>query len=387
MNFEELGLPAPLIAGLAAQGITAPTPVQQRAIPLLLEGKDALIQSETGTGKTLAYLLPFLARADPDGRLLVLTPTRELAMQVHRQVELLAKNAGLPVKSVPVFADVSLANQVERLKSKPRIVVGTATRMLELIRKKKIPAHLAKTVVLDEVDKLLDDANRADVEAVLKCCLRDIQVVMASASVSREIQKRAAPLAKEPVILRTAPRFRIPETVEHIRVATGSRDKLDVLTDLLRVLRPRRAIVFINTPEEISRAADKLRRAGLQAQSLSGSQKKLERQRALTAFADGEAPLLIASDLAARGLHVEGVDMIFHVTLPESPLDYLHRAGRTGRGASGLSVVLAKFRERALTGQYERALDFQFIDKQLDGDRRRLLPVPAPAGKETSPRR
>lgn len=126
-------------------------------------------------------------------------------MQVHRQVELLAKNAGLPVKSVPVFADVSLANQVERLKSKPRIVVGTATRMLELIRKKKIPAHLAKTVVLDEVDKLLDDANRADVEAVLKCCLRDIQVVMASASVSREIQKRAAPLAKEPVILRTAP--------------------------------------------------------------------------------------------------------------------------------------------------------------------------------------
>lgn len=183
MNFEELGLPAPLIAGLAAQGITAPTPVQQRAIPLLLEGKDALIQSETGTGKTLAYLLPFLARADPDGRLLVLTPTRELAMQVHRQVELLAKNAGLPVKSVPVFADVSLANQVERLKSKPRIVVGTATRMLELIRKKKIPAHLAKTVVLDEVDKLLDDANRADVEAVLKCCLRDIQVVMASASV------------------------------------------------------------------------------------------------------------------------------------------------------------------------------------------------------------
>ena len=112
MNFEELGLPAPLIAGLAAQGITAPTPVQQRAIPLLLEGKDALIQSETGTGKTLAYLLPFLARADPDGRLLVLTPTRELAMQVHRQVELLAKNAGLPVKSVPVFADVSLANQV-----------------------------------------------------------------------------------------------------------------------------------------------------------------------------------------------------------------------------------------------------------------------------------
>ena len=210
---------------------------------------------------------------------------------------------------------------------------------------------------------------------------------MASASVSREIQKRAAPLAKEPVILRTAPRFRIPETVEHIRVATGSRDKLDVLTDLLRVLRPRRAIVFINTPEEISRAADKLRRAGLQAQSLSGSQKKLERQRALTAFADGETPLLIASDLAARGLHVEGVDMIFHVTLPESPLDYLHRAGRTGRGASGLSVVLAKFRERALTGQYERALDFQFIDKQLDGDRRRLLPVPAPAGKETSPRR
>lgn len=151
------------------------------------------------------------------------------------------------------------------------------------------------------------------------------------------------------------------------------------------MLRPRRAIVFINTPEEISRAADKLRRAGLQAQSLSGSQKKLERQRALTAFADGEAPLLIASDLAARGLHVEGVDMIFHVTLPESPLDYLHRAGRTGRGAAGLSVVLAKFRERALTGQYERALDFQFIDKQLDGDRRRLLPVPGTGGERDAP--
>ena len=376
MSFEELGLPAPLIAGLAAQGITAPTSVQQQAIPLLLEGRDALIQSETGTGKTLAYLLPFLAREEADGRLLVLTPTRELAMQVHRQAEQLAKNAGLPIKSVPVFADVSLAHQVERLKSKPRIVIGTATRMLELIRKRKIPAHLVKTVVLDEVDKLLDDANRADVEAVLKCCLRDTQVVMASASVPREIQKRAQRLAKEPVFLRTAPRFRIPETVEHIRVATGNRDKLDVLIDLIRVLRPRRAILFINTPEEIGRAADKLRRAGLRAESLSGSQKKLDRQRALAAFTSGETPLLIASDLVARGLHVDGVDMIFHVALPESPLDYLHRAGRTGRGNAGLSVALVRFRERALTGQNERALDFQFADKQLDGDRRRLLPVP-----------
>lgn len=367
MDFSALSLPVPLMEGLAAGGITQPTPIQELALPVLCGGRDAILQAETGTGKTLAYLLPLFAQPVEE-RLcqLVLTPTRELAMQVHNEAQTLAQRTAIPLRSLPLFAGVNIAGQIERLKQKPQIVVGTAARIRELIRRRKLPVHQVKTVVLDEADKLLEDSFRDEVLAVLKSCPRDAQRVLVSASLSRNAMDRAAALCRTPAVLRTADGFSLPASIRHLRIAAGGRDKLEVLLDAIRRYRPRRAMVFLNTPEEMARALAKLREAGLPAASLSGGDSQQERRKALTDFRTGKQPLLIASDLAARGLHIGGVDMLFHVTLPESPLDYLHRAGRTGRGGeAGVSVVLAKHREWPLTAQYERALHIRFEDIRL----------------------
>ena len=199
-NFQTLGLSDALVAGLAKQDITVPTDIQTKMIPAIMTGKDVVGRSETGSGKTLAYLLPIFQRIDPNVRgtqAIILTPTHELAAQVHRQAELLAKNAGVNVGCALIIGTARLQRQVERLREKPPIVVGSTGRILDLIKRKKIQAHLVKTIVLDEGDRLLEDGNFAAVQAVIKTTLRDRQLVLLSASVGGETQQRAKEIMKE----------------------------------------------------------------------------------------------------------------------------------------------------------------------------------------------
>ena len=369
MNFEALGLNESIIKGLAAQGIDTPTSVQERAIPAILANKDVVIQSETGSGKTLAYLLPIYARTDPALRamqVIVLVPTHELAMQVHHQIELLSKNAESAIKSIPIIGDVNMKSQIVRLRDKQQIIVGTATRIIELIKLKKIAAHTIKTIVIDEADKMLDIKNIEGVKAVIKSTMRDTQIVMLSASISEKALLVAGQIAKTPEIIKTAETLTIPENIKHLYIIADARDKIDTLRKLLYILKPNRAIAFINSTEEIDVATAKLKYHNLSTESIRGTDAKEARKNTMDDFASGKLKLLIATDLAARGLHIEDIEIIFHISMSENSLDYLHRAGRTGRGnAAGLSISIVSKWELPLIKKYQNAFHINITEVRM----------------------
>lgn len=358
MDFKALGLKDEIVKALAVQQIDKPTPIQEMAIPKLMENKDVVIQSETGSGKTLAYLLPLFAKQTAPSKtlqLLVLVPTQELAMQVHRQVEALAENSDVPLKSLVIFGNVNIKGQIEKLREKPQIIIGTCGRIIELIQKKKITAHTVNTIVIDEADKMLDKQNIEGVKAIRKAVMRDTQIILVSASISEKTLEQAGMIAKEPELVKTADTFKIPEKIQHLYIVVQSRDKLETLRKLISILHPQRTLVFINKPEEAEVAAAKLKYHKLDATFIHGTGNKQERQKAIADFSSGKVPLLIATDIAARGLHIEQVSAVFSISISDDPMDYLHRAGRTGRGESeGLSVSIVTQQELPLIKKCQR---------------------------------
>ncbi|RPF47556.1 superfamily II DNA/RNA helicase [Hydrogenoanaerobacterium saccharovorans] len=358
MDFKALGLKDEIVKALAVQQIDKPTAIQEMAIPKLMENKDVVIQSETGSGKTLAYLLPLFAKQTAPSKtlqLLVLVPTQELAMQVHRQVEALAENSGVPLKSLVIFGNVNIKGQIEKLREKPQIIIGTCGRIIELIQKKKITAHTVNTIVIDEADKMLDKQNIEGVKAIRKAVMRDTQIVLVSASISEKTLEQAGMIAKEPELVKTADTFKIPEKIQHLYIVVQSREKLETLRKLISILHPQRTLVFINKPEEAEVAAAKLKYHKLDATFIHGTGNKQERQKAIADFSSGKVPLLIATDIAARGLHIEQVSAVFSISISDDPMDYLHRAGRTGRGESeGLSVSIVTQQELPLIKKCQR---------------------------------
>ncbi len=382
MNFEALGLGENIIKGLAMQGIDAPTSVQEQSIPKIMENLDLVIQSETGSGKTLAYLLPIYARLDPSLRVMqviVLVPTHELAMQVHHQAELFSKNSEIALKSIVLFGDVNMKTQIERLKEKPQIIIGTAGRILELIKTKKICAHTIKTIVIDEADKMLDAKNIESVKAIIKSTMRDTQMVMLSASISEKALKTAREIAKTPELIKTAQTLKIPDNIKHQYIVCDQRDKTETLRKLIHILNPHRAIAFINNADEIEAATAKLKYHKLNAECIYGTSEKQNRKNTLTDFASGKLQFLIATDIAARGLHIENIETIFNLSISEDPLDYLHRSGRTGRGdAPGLSISIVTKRELPLIKKYQNVFKINIMQIQMhegkitDGNKRLL---------------
>ncbi|SHH56301.1 Superfamily II DNA and RNA helicase [Sporobacter termitidis DSM 10068] len=369
MDFEALGLSKDIIAGLALQGIDTPTAVQELAIPEIIENKNIVIQSETGSGKTLAYLLPLYARQktiEPVMQVIVVVPTHELAMQVHHQVQTLSKNSGMPVKSTVIFGDVNIRSQIEKLKEKPQIIIGTAGRLIELIQLRKITAHTIATVVVDEADRMLDINNIERVKTILKAVMRDTQIIMVSASIPDKTLKLAEEIAKSPEIVRTGRKLEIPENIRHQYIVVEARDKVDTLRKLMNILGPKRALAFINSTLDIDIATEKLKYHKMNAASLQGRSSKEDRQRALAGIASGKLRLLVATDIAARGLHIDDVEIVFSVSMPEDPLDYLHRAGRTGRGgAPGLSISIVTKQEVPLITKYQNAFHISMTKIQM----------------------
>lgn len=359
MNFDALGLNETIVKGLAIQGIDTPTKVQEQAIPLIMENKNIVMQSETGTGKTLAYLLPIYMRQNPDLRamqVLILVPTRELAMQVHRQAETLSQNTGISLKSCVIFGDVNIKTQIEKLKKKPQIVVGTTGRIIDLIKRKKISAHTIKTIVIDEADKMLNMDSVESVKSIIKSTMRDTQIVLLSASVSENVQKTAEKIVTNLVSVKTAQTLTIPDNIRHMFIIVDERDKIETFRKMSNILKPKRAIVFINNADKIDNATAKLKYHKINAESMQGESSKGERKQVLADFSNGKLQFLIATDIASRGLHIENVDMVFNLSLPLDPNDYLHRAGRTGRGnATGLSISIITSREQRLIKKYQNA--------------------------------
>lgn len=349
MTFQELGLNESIIKGLELQGIDTPTTVQEQSVSKILENRNLIIQSETGSGKTLAYLLPIFEREDPSVRIMhaiIVVPTHELAIQVHRQVEMLSKNSGIALKSAVIFGGVNIKSQIEVLREKPQIIIGTTGRIIELIRQKKISAHTIKTIVIDEADKMLSIDNIDRIKTIVKSVMRDTQIVMVSASVSAQAINLAKEIAKNSEIIKTTKALKIPENIQHKYIVVEERDKIDTLRKLIYILKPNRAMAFINNATEIDIATQKLKYHQLKADCIQGASSKEQRNKALTNFAEGKLQLLIATDIASRGLHIEDVEIIFSVSISEDPLDYLHRSGRTGRGNSnGLSISIISKRD------------------------------------------
>jgi ATP-dependent RNA helicase DeaD len=358
-----------LLIGLQKENITVPTTVQETAIPLILENKDLIVQSQTGTGKTLAFLLPLFVKLQPlkrETQAIILVPTHELAIQIHRQVERLAVNSGVKLLSQPIIGNVNILRQIEKLKEKPQIIVGSSGRILELIKKKKISAHTVKTIIIDEADKMMDKSNFDATKAVIDTTLRDRQLLLFSASISNDTVTKAKLIMKTPEILKLDAKLTIPDSIEHSFYFSQERDKIEELAKLARILRPKKAMVFINKAFDNDVAVEKLRFHGFAAGNIYGEIDKLERKATLDNFRSGKLQFLIASDIAARGLQIDGITCVFNISIPEDPLDYLHRAGRTGRnGTKGMAISLITSAEQSLIALYENKFNIKFQGKKM----------------------
>jgi superfamily II DNA/RNA helicase len=357
-SFAELGLNPNLVEGLKKVNIIEPTDIQSRTIPLALENKDIIGESQTGSGKTLAYLLPIFERINTtkrEAQALILAPTHELAMQIDREIQLLSENSGMQVTSTPIIGDINVERQIVKLRGKPHIITGSTGRILELIKRRKINAQTIKTIVIDEGDKLLDINNLSAVKDVIKTTLKDRQLMVFSATINVKTLTIAKSIMKEPEVIQIQAVKDINPNINHILFMAEQRDKIEVLRKLLASINPQRAIVFINKSDEIRLTASKLQFHKVNACPIYGDASKEERQRAMEGFRTGKTNVLIASDLAARGLDINDVSHIFNLDLPEDSNEYLHRSGRTGRmGKPGTVVSIVSPREMPIIKKYEK---------------------------------
>ena len=367
--FAALGISAALCDGLRKQGIEQPTPIQQEVIPLILKGSDVVGQSATGTGKTLAYLLPLMQKIDSDRRenqAVILAPTHELVMQIQRQIEDLTKNSLLAVTSAPLIGNANLARQIDKLKEKPHILVGSAGRILELIKKKKIASQSVRTIILDEADRLLDEQNIETVQAVIKTTLRDRQLLLFSATVQPSVLAKAETFLREPSVVRAVAENRVPQNIEHLYFVSEPRDKIETLRKLIFHLQIQQALVFINKNGKLEETVEKLNYHGMPAAGLHGGSGQYDRKTAIESFRRGKVQLLVASDLAARGLDIPGLTHVFNLDFPEDEKVYLHRAGRTGRaGKSGITISLVTDKQALLLKKFAEKLKIDISAKTL----------------------
>lgn len=369
ISFHELQLNSNLIEGLKKEGINEPTDIQVKAIPLALENKDIIGQSETGSGKTLAYLLPIFQKINSDKKemqAIILAPTHELVIQIDKQIKLLSQNSGIPVTSATMIGEVNVKRQIEKLKEKPHIIVGSTGRVLQLIKMKKIRAHTIKTIVIDEGDRLLDQNNLNGVKDIIKTTMRDRQLMVFSATINEKTLNIAKDLMKETEIIKIEEKNQVNPDITHYYITTEQRDKIEVLRKLVAAIKPEKAIVFINKSEEIQVTTSKLQYHHLKACGIYGSASKEERKKALDGFRSGKIQLLIASDIAARGLDVNDVTHIFNLDLPEDSKEYLHRVGRTGRaGNLGTAISIVTKEETALIKSYEKDFNIKIEAKTV----------------------
>jgi superfamily II DNA/RNA helicase len=331
-------------------------------MPVLLGGNDAYLHAETGTGKTLAYLLPKFSRLDialAATQAVIVAPTHELAIQIHRQCCDLAQNAGWPVRSVLLIGGTATDRQIEKLKKKPHLVVGSPGRVGELIAKGKLKTKNVGSIVIDEADRLLSDESLPSIEAIIRAAPTSRQLIFASATVERESSVALTALSPNAVMLH-AGAADVNENIEHFYLICEERDKPDELRKLWHAMSPERAIVFVHRNEVAQRIAAKLEHHNIPAVDLNAALHKLDRKDAMDGFRSGAIRVLIASDVAARGLDIKGVTHIFNFDVPTMSKAYLHRVGRTGRaGAKGVAVSLLTDVEARLIRRYQEELGIE----------------------------
>ncbi|MCR6597303.1 DEAD/DEAH box helicase [Bacillus halotolerans] len=320
-------------------GFEKPTPVQEQAAQLIMEGKDVIAESPTGTGKTLAYALPVLERIKPDQKYpqaVILAPSRELVMQIFQVIQ--DWKTGSELRAVSLIGGANVKKQVEKLKKNhPHIIVGTPGRVFELIQAKKLKMHEVKTIVLDETDQLVLPEHRETIKQIIKTTLRDRQLLCFSATLKKETEDVLRDMTKEPKVLKVERSKAEAGKVKHQYIICDQRDKVKLLQKLSR-LHGMQALVFVRDIGNLSVYAEKLAYHHVDLGILHSEAKKMERAKIIKAFEQGEFPLLLATDIAARGLDIENLPYVIHADIPDED-SYVHRSGRTGRAGKEGNVL------------------------------------------------
>jgi ATP-dependent RNA helicase RhlE len=384
MSFTTLGLADGLLRAVADEGYSVPTPIQARAIPEILAGRDLLAAAQTGTGKTAAFTLPLLqklaANAPAGGqprriRVLVLVPTRELAAQVNESVRTYGRH--LPqLKTALIFGGVNFNPQADLLRRGVDIVVATPGRLLDHAQQRTVNLSHVEVLVLDEADRMLDMGFIHDIRRVLKLLPQQRQNLMFSATFSDDIRRLAQGILRNPASIDIAPRNAAVETVTQRLVHVGKLDKAGLLSHLIRTGNWRQTLVFTRTKRGANKLAERLAHDGISTDALHGNKSQNARTRALAGFKAGEVTVLVATDIAARGLDIDQLPHVVNYELPNVPEDYVHRIGRTGRaGLEGEALSLVGPDERDELRAIERMLKRSIEVIQVEG----YVPGPAPA--------
>jgi ATP-dependent RNA helicase DeaD len=346
-TFVDLGLSGPTVETLAHLGYARPTPIQEQAIPPLLQGRDVIGQAQTGTGKTAAFGLPMMEYVDREAteiQALVLTPTRELCIQVTQALRAYGERHGVEV--VAVFGGAPIRDQAARLKE-AHVAVGTVGRVMDMIDRHHLFLDTARYIVLDEADEMLDLGFLEDVEAILRRAPMGRQTALFSATVPQPIRKLAEQFMHDPVEIKVRAATLTIDTVDHYYVEVPDREKPEALVRVLKEERPEQAIVFARTKIGVDRLARRLGDAGVRVRALHGDMSQGQRDGVMLAFKGGRERLLVATDVAARGLDITGVSHVVNYDMPNSPDIYVHRIGRTGRmGESGRAITLITPKQR-----------------------------------------
>jgi superfamily II DNA/RNA helicase len=396
-SFGKLGLPQALVTALERREIRTAMPIQAATLPAALEGRDVIGRAQTGSGKTLGFGLPMIARLSGSSsqptapRGLVLVPTRELAVQVREALEPLGHAVG--VKTVAVFGGAPLGRQIQTLQRGVDIIVATPGRLLDLIERRACTLSNIEITVLDEADHMADMGFLPDVTRLLDMTPAGTQRMLFSATLDGAVGRVVRDYLSNPVARAVASADALIDTMEHRALVVRSEDKVNVLAEIAQ--RPARTLMFVRTKHGADRLVKQFGRLGIEALAIHGNRTQAARQKALDTFARGQVRLLVATDVAARGIHIADVDLVVHVDPPNDHKDYLHRSGRTARaGASGVVVsMLTRDQVREARNMFGRAgVDIQTVEAATGSEVVRLLAesgeaiviAPAPAGRSTS---
>lgn len=381
-TFNELNLSNQIIESISKMGFEEATPIQAETIPLAMSGKDVIGQAQTGTGKTTAFGIPMLEKIDTEsGNIqgIIIAPTRELAVQVAEELNRIGYHKR--VKSLPIYGGQDINRQIRALKKKPQIIVGTPGRLLDHINRKTIRLGTIETVVLDEADEMLNMGFIEDIEAILKEIPENHQTLLFSATMPGPIQRIAERFMKSPEVVKMKSKEVTVSNIQQQYVEVPEKMKFDVLSRMLDMHAPDLAIVFGRTKRRVDELAEALNTRGYSAEGLHGDLTQARRMQVLRQFKEGNIEVLVATDVAARGLDISGVTHVYNFDIPQDPESYVHRVGRTGRaGKTGLALSFVTPREiphlKLIERTTKRKIDktpIPSIDEALEGQKRIIV--------------
>ncbi|MCQ6282045.1 DEAD/DEAH box helicase [Bacillus sp. EB600] len=367
-DFVSLGVSKVLAKTLSTYGVVTPTPVQERAIPSIMAGKDIIAQAQTGTGKTLAFILPILGKINPNTShpsTLIVTPTRELALQIKEEIEKLIMNLdGIHV--LAAYGGQDVEKQLKKLRRNVQIVVGTPGRLLDHIRRGTLQLSQINCLILDEADQMLHIGFLNEVEQIIKETPSNRQSLLFSATIPAEIREIAHKYMLNPEYIQIEKVQGPAENVKQMAYLTTDRAKQATLIELIETHRPFLAVIFCRTKRRVSKLYDALKSNGFNCDELHGDLSQAKRERVMKRFRDAEIQLLIATDVAARGLDVEGVTHVYNYDIPQDSESYIHRIGRTGRaGTRGIAITLYSSKDHAFLAIIEKELNITIPKQNL----------------------